>query len=362
MPNSSLAYRRLHHHHLTQPTLGTPTEVVRWFGAVQAQEFPSALWGMGLRMPNATEKRVEQAVNDRSIVRTWPMRATIHFVLPEDARWMVKLLAQRQLKRFAGMYHKAGLTEEVLAQAGKVLEQALSNGEPRLRKELYATLTAAGIETAGDQRGMFIVTHWAHRGLICLGPRQGKQYTFVLSEAWLPPAPLLEGDEALATLAARYFRSHGPATLHDFVWWTGLTVGEAKRGIELAAAELESESVEERTYWAHPLASPAPPPADAFLLPAFDEYTVAYKDRSAVVSPEWLAVTTHGLAPAIILDGQVVGTWKRTLKKDEVQLSLSLLRPLGTPEQDAIAVAAERHARFLECRPTLRWEIIPSVE
>lgn len=356
MPNPTLATQRLHNQHLTQPTLATPAEVVRWFGAVQAQEFPSALWAMGLRMASATEATVEQAVNDRSIVRTWPMRATIHFVPPEDARWMLKLLARRQLSRFAGMYRKAGLTEEVLAQAGPVLEKALADGEPRLRKELYATLTAAGIETGHNQRGMFIVTHWAHRGLICLGPRQGKQYTFALSEAWLPPAPLLEGDEALATLATRYFRSHGPATLQDFVWWTGLTVGEARQGIELAAPALEMETVKGRSYWSRPVAAPEPPRLAAFLLPAFDEYTVAYKDRSAVVAPERMAATTQGLAPAIVLDGQVVGTWRRTLKKEEVRLELRPLRPLDADEQTAIAAAAERYAHFLNLRPVLAWE------
>jgi hypothetical protein len=354
MTNSDIAHRRLHNQHLSQPDFETPADVVRWFGAVQAQDLMASLYAIGLRMPAATEQVVERAIADRTIVRTWPMRGTIHFVPPEDASWMLKLLARRQNVKFAGMYRKVGLTDDIFARAGETLAKALQGGKQWMRKQLYAALAEAGIATGGDQRGLHILGHWAQEGLICLGPRDGKQQTFTLLNEWVPNSRLLEGEEALAALAMRYFTSHGPATVHDFAWWTGLTITEARLGMKLVEQDFIQETINGRTYWAAPTTPPTHNPGpNTYLLPAYDEFTVAYKDRSAFLDPAHTVEALHGIGPSIIIDGRLVGTWKRTLKKHEVVISISPLALLNAVQIASISGAAQRYGKFVGLRAVL---------
>lgn len=348
MTISDIAHQRLANQHLSRPDFGTPAEVVRWFGAVQAQDFLGALYAIGLRMPDATQQLVEKAVADRTIVRSWPMRGTIHFMPSEDARWMLELLAHRQTVKFTGMYRRVGLTPEIVARAGEVFAKALQGGRQLTRKQLYEALAEAGIETQGEMRGLHLLGYWAQEGLICLGPRVGKQHTFTLLEEWIPKSRQLEGEEALAVLAGRYFVSHGPATANDFAWWTGLTLTEARLGLKLVERELVQETVAGRTYWSGntPQAASRRGP-DAYLLPPFDEFTVAYRDRSAVLDPTFTKETQYGLSPSIIVGGRMVGTWKRTLKKDAVLVTFNLFAPLGEEGYAAVVKAAHRYGSFL---------------
>jgi hypothetical protein len=317
-------------------------------GAVQAQDYLGVLWAIGLRMQSATEEKIEQAIAERTVVRTWPMRGTLHFVAPADIRWMLALLARRVLSGRPARYRQLDLDQAVFDKSRDLLVSALEGDRQLTRDALYEILEAAGIATAG-QRGLHILQRLALDGLLCFAARQGKQQTFALLEEWVPPARMLSRDEALAELAERYFTSHGPATLKDFTWWSGLTVAEAKAGIELAGPRLQKEAV----YWFGATA-PAAAAASAYLLPPFDEYTVAYKDRSAVLDPaHGRFVSTNGIFyPAIVLDGRVAGTWKRELKKGSVVITLSPFEPLKKKEREAIAVAAERYGSFLG-KPTV---------
>ncbi len=313
MPALDILAQRLRAQHLIQQGFGEPAEVVRWFGAVQAQDYAGSLYAIGLRVRRGTEASVERAIARKEIVRTWPMRGTIHFVPAEDAHWMVRLLARRQNIRLRGVYRRAGLSDEVLKRARKILVKVLSGGQRRMRRELYRALEEAGIHATGAQRGLHILGYWAQEGLICQGSRQGKQTTFALLDEWIPAGRRLEGEEALAELAGRYFASHGPATLQDFAWWSGLSVAEAMTGLQSARSGLVAQRVDDRAYWrstdARQLRVPSP---DVHLLPAYDEFAVAYKDRRAFLDPEAARKALHGLAPCIILDGRIVGIWRRT--------------------------------------------------
>lgn len=356
MTNTEIAHRRLYYQRLAQPALETPAEVVRWFGAVQAQEFLHALYAVGLRMPSATEATVERAIADKSIIRTWPMRGTIHFIPPEDARWMLKLLARRTNDKAASIYRRVGLTDALFARAGDALTQALRGGKALARKDLYAALEAAGIATDGEQRGLHLLGYWAREGLICLGPRQGKQPTFTLLDEWIPPAPLLEGEEALAALARRYFTSHGPATVHDFAWWAGLTLTEARLGLRLVEQELARDVIGGQTYWASPEPAPAAPLGPtAYLLPPYDEFTVAYKDRSAALDPAFPSDPFAILGPVIVLDGRIVGVWKRTLGKAAVTVALRLYASLGAEQRTALEQAVARYGAFIGLPVVIAW-------
>lgn len=345
--------RRLRNQRIAGAGFETPGSVVAWMGAVQAQDYLGALWALGLRMETAREDAIEQAIADRTVVRTWPMRGTLHFVAPADVRWMLGLLTPRVIAGQRSRHRQLELDQAVFDRSRDLLTRALEGGRQLTRDALYEVLEAAGVSTAG-QRGIHILGWLAQDGLLCFAARQGKQQTFALLEEWVPAARPLARDEALAELAARYFTSHGPATVQDFTWWSGLTVADAKVGIELAGPRLEREVVDGSTYWfaaaapsAGQVASPASP--TAYLLPPFDEYTVAYRDRSAVLDPAQTGViSSNGIFyPILVLNGRVAGTWKRAFKKGAVIITLSPFSPLKKKEKQAVAAAAERYGAFL---------------
>lgn len=355
MTSAAIARQRLASQQIARPAFATPGEVVAHLGAMQAQDYPGALWSVGLRLPEAagaTEADVERALAERSIVRTWPMRGTLHFVAAADVRWMVELLAPRVLERAAARRAQLELDKATLAAAARTFEAALAGGRQLTRQAMCDLLNAHGISPAG-QRGYHVLAHLAQTGLLCFGAAEGKQQTFALLEEWVPGAARLPRDEALAALAQRYFAGHGPATVHDFVWWSGLTVTEARAGLAAAAGELLCEKVGGREYWAgqaQPAAAATSAP-DMHLLPGFDEYLLGYTDRSAALDPAHAARVHPGgngvFRATLVSGGQVVGLWRRTPKAKAVTVALEPFAALGEAEQRAAVRAAERYGRYL---------------
>lgn len=346
-----IARHRLHHQRIVGSSLETPAEVVRWLGAVQAQDYLGVLWAVGLRMRGATEAIVERALADRSILRTWPMRGTLHFVAAEDARWMLSLLTPRIVAAQARRLKRDhDIDDRVVGQSREVLTRALEGGKQLSREATYEALEAAGIPAKG-QRGLQILWRLSQEGLLCFGPREGKQQTFVLLDEWVPDRKTLDREAALAEVARRYFLSRGPATVQDFAWWTGLAIAEATAGLEMVKRELVGEVIGGQMFWRSPLEVAEDDAAlRVLLLPAFDEYTVAYTDRSAVLDPKFAKRedSKHGIGyPPLVIDGQVVGTWKRTLKKDHVAIELNPFRRLSKDEKKAIASVADRYGAFV---------------
>ena len=346
-----IGFARLMNQQIATPRFTQPREVVAWLGAMQAQDYTGALWSIGLRMTGATEQSIEQAIVDRSIVRTWPMRGTLHFVAAQDIRWLLTLLTPRLIAGSAGRYRQLELDENIFAHSQEVFVEALQGGKGLTREELLQQLDEAGIATTG-QRGYYLLVRAAQNGLICFGPIQGKQQTFVLLDEWLPPTQPLGREEALAELTRRYFTSHGPATLPDFTGWAGLTVTEAKIGLVGAGNTLIQETVGERTYWL-PHQTPAVKNdiSNAFLLPGFDEFILGYKDRSAVLDPAFNNHICPGgngvFQPTMVVDGQVVGTWKRSVKKGKLLITLTPFHAREAEKRSALTVAAEQYAAFL---------------
>jgi Winged helix DNA-binding domain len=350
MTPAKLLRHRLHNQHLAATHFDDPADLVRWLGAVQAQDYLGSLWAIGLRTRAATEKAVERAIAERSIVRTWPMRGTLHFVAAEDARWMLQLMTPRVVAASAGRLEREyGLHEKVLGRSREAITRAMQGGRRLTRDALYRALENARISTAAG-RGLHITWRMAHDGLICFGPREGRQQTFVLLDEWVPEAKRKARDEALAELARRYFTSHGPATVHDFAWWSGLLLSDAAAGLAMASGALASVDLADRKYWTAPSAPPDGSSPRAFLIPAFDEYTVAYRDRAAVLEPGHArhADGMDVLRPAIVLNGRVVGTWARTLGRSSVEVDVRPFTRLGTAARRAAAAAARRYAAFLE--------------
>ena len=351
MPTPDLAVQRLRAQHLLRPDFASAADAVRWFGAVQAQDYLGALYAVGLRVRNATEGMVEGAIARGQLIRTWPMRGTIHFVPPEDARWMLELLAPRAISRSQAYYRRVGLNDEAFTAGRKVIVRALKGGKQLTRPELYRVLEGAGIPTGPEQRGLFILGYWAQRGLICFGPHRGRQPTFTLLDEWVPPGRDLRGDEALAELAARYFVSHGPATLKDFAWWTGLPQFEARRGLQAARSQLVEQVIGGRSYWSGSWPTgKGKPAAEVLLLPPYDEFGVAYADRSALVDPDVSGQVAYGLGPNIIVKGRLAGTWKRARDREAVSVQFTFLQGPSAGLRAAAQKAAQRYAGFVGLR------------
>jgi hypothetical protein len=343
--------QRLLNQHIAGEKFERPEEVVSWMGAMQAQDYGQAVWAVGLRTRRGTLADVEQAISEGKIVRTWPMRGTLHFVAPEDAKWIMQITADQRLRADRRRQEQLDLDAAVLDRSCQVFYDALHGGRRATRPEMMSLLENAGIP-AVSQRGYHILWYASLNGLICLGPMQGKQQTFVLLDEWAPGARAISGDEALAELARRYFTSHGPALVQDFAWWAGLTLGKARSGVAAAGAALLSETLDGKEYWLARDALPVSMPdrGCVYLLPGFDEYLLGYTDRSRVLPQEQAPKIVPGangvFRPMVVVDGQVVGTWKRTAKKKGVEIRAELFSPRPALEE-GLRAEAQRYSEFL---------------
>ncbi len=361
MTNLDIAHRRLHNQLITRPMFEKPDDVVKWLGAVQAQDYAGAKWALGLRMQGVTDDVIEQAFADGSILRTHVMRPTWHFVAPADIRWLLALTAPRVNALNAYYYRKLELDDAVFTCCNAALVKALQGGKQLTRPELVSVLRQEGIVSDDILRFTLIIMHAELDGIICSGARRGKQFTYALLDERVPTTKNLDRDEALAEFARRYFTSHGPATLQDFVWWSGLSAADAKAGLEMVTSQLMHEVIGSQTYW---FSASMPSVKDisqtVHLLPNFDEYTVGYTDRSAVFEASDAAkfdARGNVLNHVIVLNGRVVGTWKRTIKKDTVIVTPNFFAPLNEAETRAFVAAANRYGAFLNMSVTITWKV-----
>ena len=349
-----IAWRRLANQRLIGPPWSSPLDVVRRLGAVQSQDHAGGKWAIGLRTSGVTDADAENALTAREIVRTHVLRPTWHFVAAEDIRWMLALTGPRVKRVMASYDVKLGLDEKLFARSAKTIARALE-GRELTRQELRAALNRAGIET-NTQRLAHIVMRAELDALICSGIRRGKQSTYALLEERLPASKMLRGDEAMAELATRYFATRGPATAHDFSWWSGLSVGEARRSLEMVAPDFEQATIDGRTYL-YSGAAPKHTPGVAHLLPNYDEYFIGLRDRSAigevVRSADVHVPAAAFLSHLILVDSQLVGGWKRGARGQTVIVNARLVVPVTPKQMRAIESQARRYQEFLGAPVTL---------
>jgi hypothetical protein len=308
-------HQRLQHQQISKPLFEQPDELVKWFGAMQAQDYAAAKWAIALRLKkDITDAEIEDSLTAGKILRTHVLRPTWHFVHPADIRWMLELTKDRVRKTMLPYERQLSLDAKVYSKCNKIIVKALEGGNSLTRPELMVHLEKADINT-DETRSAFIAMNAELDGLICSGPKR----TYMLLDERVPAQPAIDRDEALSRLAATYFQSHGPATPHDFAWRSGLTLTDAKRGM----ADLKLAPVT------------AVRTRRVFLLPNFDEYSVAYADRKSLQGDNIL------FKNIIVENGVVQGTWKRTIKKDTVIIEPTLFKPLN------ITPAAKSFAKFL---------------
>ncbi|HEX8763093.1 MAG TPA: winged helix DNA-binding domain-containing protein [Candidatus Saccharimonadales bacterium] len=349
----NIAAKRLQSQRIDGPKFDTPEEIVRWMGAVQAQDYGQAVWAIALRMKRPALAVVEEAIADRRILATWPMRGTIHFVPAEDARWMVETLAYKKASRPSWHQKLLGIDALALEKVRKLVSAALKGGNRYTRAQLMELFEDHDMPTQ-NQRGYLYISYLAETGLLCQAPLEGKQQTFVLLDEWVPNAREMDRPSAITELARRYFTSHGPATVQDFANWTGLGLIEARQGLEANKSVLYAERYgdDEKEYWlSQEVATHARPPKGLHLLPGFDEFLLGYKDRTAVLDPAHAGLIVPGnngvFRPMIVMDGRVVGTWKRTIKRTAVEVEFALFPECSAP-RPALLRAAQVYAAFLD--------------
>lgn len=354
--DTDIIRRRLAQQRLTTGQMAAPAEVVAWLGAVQSQEYLEALWSLGLRVSDAREAAVERAFNEGRILRTHVMRPTWHFVAPADVRWLLELTGERVVAGMRSRYRQLELDAGQLAQSCDVIARALEGGRTLTRKELGAALESAGISTAG-QRLPHLLMYAELNGVMVSGPRREKQITYALLDERVPPAPRLARDEALAELVRRYFTAHGPATVRDFTWWSGLTAADAKKGLAMAGRAFDQAEIDGQVVYFSADALPAPDPAGtAFLLPTFDEILVGY---AGFEKSRWAGHAVDPQAhyhPRVLMDGRVAASWRRTLLKDAVRVDVRPFVPLGREEVTALERAAARYGEFIGLPAQVRVE------
>jgi hypothetical protein len=340
----TIADQRLRNQRITQPGPRGPEKLVAWMGAVQAQEYGPAKWGLALRSPTgSTDSGIERAFDKGRILRTHLLRPTWHFVAQADIRWMLELTGPIVQRRMSTYDRQLGLDAEVMTRATSVIERALGDSRYLTRRELGAQLERAGLP--GKSRELAHIAMYAElTGVICSGPRRGKQFTYALLADRAPNARRLPREEAIAELTRRYLRSHGPATIRDFVWWSGLRTTDAKRGLEMNRAR--SHDMNGLTYWALRGAArrDSARKATVHLLPVFDEYLVAYRDHHAVPRP---AYSMGMLQHALVIRGQVAGTWRTIPGSKGLAVDARAVRPLTAVEKRALLQAVARYRRFL---------------
>lgn len=326
---------------------------------MQAQDLQAAMWAVGVRVPGCGLSDVRSALDTGAVVRSWPMRGTLHLVAPEDLRWMLDLTAERLTKSIAARHRELGITWADVEKCRDIALEHIAAGGPASRAGLFRVFDAAGQPTQG-QRGIHLLGTLCRHAWLVQGPLAKNQQLLVAFDDWIPVSRNPERQEALGEFALRYFRSHGPATLADFAWWTQLPLTEVRTAFEPVRGQLVERQFGDAVHWMSPgaaalLEAGGPGARSVLLLPGFDEFLLGYKDRTAVLPPEYSDSIVPGgngvFKKTLVVGGEVIGTWARGGTSRDAAVVPELFdhtRRLGPAAQAAFARAAKRYLSFLE--------------
>ena len=348
MKSSDLAQLRLVNQRLSTSDRKIKS-LVAYMGAMQAQDPLMCRWAVGIRIPGCTEQDVVNAISKGEIIRTHVLRPTWHLVAPEDLRWMLAITAPRIISNMKARLKELELTEAIFRKSNKLLEKELGKGASLSRDELQPFFERAKIPTDLNR-----LSHLLFRaeleGLICSGETPKGRHTYSLFDNRIPATKAIDKEEAYARLAERYFISHGPATLVDFTWWSGLSAGEAKKGLEAVRKDFSSYTVKDQTYWFRETKAVNKENEGVFLLPAYDEFIISYKDRSAVLDKEHMSrsISMNGIfKPVVVVKGRVAGLWKRSIVKDTVKIEIELFSKTSDQLKKRLQKSADEYGAFL---------------
>ena len=346
---SDISDLRTIHQQIAGTAFSTAKELVAWMGAIQAQDYTMAKWAIGSRLGNSTDVEIEAAYNRGEFIRTHLMRPTWHFVSADDVYWMLELTSP-QIKTFIKSREKQlELNQDLISKSYRIIERVLSKQKYFTREEINQEFEAAKINTDLNRLSHLLLRAELD-GVICSGPMKAAKLTYSLLAERVQHKESFSRDEALAELAKRYFRSHGPATLPDFVWWSGLSVTDARRALESVKSGLSSAKLGAQTYWLPTTLSGPCHNSSVYLLPAYDEFLIAYRDRSAALAvvDTKKTISANGIfRPVVVLKGQVVGLWKRKTIKNKVLVEITDFTPSGELTPDNFEKAVKSYTNFL---------------
>jgi len=347
MNASEILSLRLANQLLDGSVVKAPYELVSWMGAMQSQHYEMAKWGVGMRIPGITDKEVEEALDKGDIVRLHILRPTWHFVSRDDIYWMLHLSSPRVRIAMRSYNKDLEITDFLLTKVRAIFEKGLC-GKSLTRQELGIVINEAGI-VADERRAHHLMTHAELSGIICNGTLRGKKQTYALLEEKVPKiTDIFDKEESLYKLAYKYFRSHGPATLQDYIWWSGLTTAEARQGIHLIGQDFIHETINGQTYIFHRDSKPTNNKKLLNLLPAFDEFTVSYKDRKESLHADHhkkIIVSPGTFQPAIAMNGKIIGAWKRSTSKKNI-IEPNYFHPVSKTIENLVAKAAESYRKY----------------
>jgi hypothetical protein len=351
---------RLISQQITTTKFKTVKDIVGWMGAMQAQDYAMVKWAIGTRLPNSTVEIIEKAIDQGEILRTHLLRPTWHFVSADDIYWMLELTAPK-IKASLKLRHQGlELTEALIAKSNELIQKALSGGNHLTREELVAIFQKEKIAT-DENRTSHILMSAELDGIACSGAIKGKKQTYALLSERVPKTKSLTREESLRKIASRYFTSRCPATLKDFVWWSGLSVGDARNALEMVKSNFISEKIGLETYWfTNSFSNPKNDNNSTYLLPAFDEFIITYKDRSASLPSENFkkAVSDNGIfRPIVVLNGQVIGLWKRTIKNDKVIVETNFFQTQNKSIKNLIEKKAIAFGNFLGKKAEVKYNV-----
>jgi hypothetical protein len=354
MDDRMLARWRLHTLRLAGRSYPSPEAVIEGLLGVQAENYAQASWAVAARTTGVTEEAFGRLYDQGAILRTHVLRPTWHFVRPDDIRWLVELTAPRTRRSAAQLQRHLGLGDRVLQASAAVIAEALSGGAHLTREALGDGLRAAHLPADGLALGT-VLFHAEASALICSGARRDGRHTYALLDERAPKARRLDRDEALAELVVRYFTGHGPATERDLAYWASMTLTDVRAGLAAAAGRLDRLEHDGRTYW---FAEPPPPDGvlepRAHLLQTLDEYHNGYQDSRSVLDVD--GILPRGRSAAVgmaLVDGQMIGDMRRTVRPRGVGFEVGLFRPLAADEAGALQAAAHRYGTFLGLEASL---------
>ncbi|WP_162946621.1 winged helix DNA-binding domain-containing protein [Chitinophaga barathri] len=347
---------RLEQQYITKPFTGKAPGLASHLCAMQAQDYAAAKWAMGLRMPGFTDEMADAAFADKSLIRTYSVRSTIHIVHPEDARWLIALTRDRFVSTSASLNRKLELDEKTLLKSTTIIRDALTGGKELTRDELKLLLEKKKINCESQR-----LNHMLYRAgmdqVLCFGKRRGKEFTYALLDDYVPAGKKIPQQEALSRLALRFITGHGPATAQDFSWWSGHPVTACKAAFLSHGKSLHSVTVQDQEYWMLPDIKPGKPATGIKLLSGFDEYYMGFKDKGLMLDKEFSKPmsTPNGLLPYIILlNRKVAGTWRRNIKKNIIGMEYTPFKPFTAAQQKALKEAAKPFGKFIGL--PLEWE------
>jgi hypothetical protein len=339
-----VAYRRMGSQHLWGEPQPAPVDVVRSLTAMQAQEFGYAKWSVAQRCSQSTKAAIDKALLDGAILRTHVLRPTWHFVAAQDIHWLTRLTGPRVNATNAALYRRLGLNDKIFTKSAKVFAKAVEGRTYRTRPELAEILRKNKLPTENLQV-ICMIMHAELDAILCSGPCRGKQRTYAAVDERAPDVRCLHPEEALAEITLRYFTTHGPATIKDFRWWSSLTAGQIKAGLETAKAQFEHETIDGRTFWFHPANSPAQPPKTPRidLVQIYDECFMSYTE-SRPIMVDASVKGEHKFAHPILLNGRRIGSWTQSRP---TTIQVHLLKPLTKTMNRALNEAVQRYASYL---------------